>query len=156
MDIVETLYKNQMKLNKLYFKFEMRDLKKQKMKRSDEKDIPIINENKNEDNETLAPFYDENVIKSQKDIDQTYKYYEIEMITTNKNNEKNSSGYIVSNSNNKNTLIIILRDISNVINNQQRLSDQIYQDAIERNYSHEQMTPLNCILNSSKFVSTQF
>ena len=42
----------------------MRDLKKQKMKRSDEKDIPIINENKNEDNETLAPFYDENVIKS--------------------------------------------------------------------------------------------
>ena len=64
MDIVETLYKNQMKLNKLYFKFEMRDLKKQKMKRSDEKDIPIINENKNEDNETLAPFYDENVIKS--------------------------------------------------------------------------------------------
>ena len=64
MDIVETLYKNQIKLNKLYFKFEMRDLKKQKMKRSDEKDIPIINENKNEDNETLTPFYDENGIKS--------------------------------------------------------------------------------------------
>ena len=62
MDIVETLYKNQMKLNKLYFKFEMRDLKKQKMKISDEKDVPKINENKNEDNETLTPFYDENCI----------------------------------------------------------------------------------------------
>ena len=64
MDIVETLYKNQIKLNKLYFKFEMRDLKKQKMKISDEKEVPKINENKNEDNETLTPFYDENGIKS--------------------------------------------------------------------------------------------
>ena len=28
----------------------------------------------------------------------------------------------------------------------------MYRDAIEANYSHEQMTPLNCILATSKIV----
>ena len=28
----------------------------------------------------------------------------------------------------------------------------MYRDSIEANYSHEQMTPLNCILISSKIV----
>ena len=32
----------------------------------------------------------------------------------------------------------------------------MYQDAIEKNYSHEQMTPLNCINQSSKLVSKNF
>ena len=32
----------------------------------------------------------------------------------------------------------------------------MYQDAIEKNYSHEQMTPLNCINQSSKLVSKSF
>ena len=32
----------------------------------------------------------------------------------------------------------------------------MYQDAIESNYSHEQMTPLNCILAQSKIVSKRY
>jgi hypothetical protein len=30
----------------------------------------------------------------------------------------------------------------------------MYQDAIEANFSHEQMTPLNCIINNSKIMET--
>ena len=29
------------------------------------------------------------------------------------------------------------------------MCDKMYQDAIETNYSHEQMTPLNSIINNS-------
>ena len=43
-------------------------------------------------------------------------------------------------------------DITNIIVNQQKLSNQMYLDAMEANYSHEQMTPLNSILCNSKFV----
>jgi hypothetical protein len=32
------------------------------------------------------------------------------------------------------------------------MSDMMYQEAIEANFSHEQMTPLNCILGNSKIV----
>ena len=32
------------------------------------------------------------------------------------------------------------------------MSDKMYQDAIEANFSHEQMTPLNCIINNSKII----
>jgi hypothetical protein len=42
--------------------------------------------------------------------------------------------------------LIMVKDLTSVIKIQQKLSDEMYQDAIESNYSHEQMTPLNCIL----------
>jgi len=32
------------------------------------------------------------------------------------------------------------------------MTDKMYQDAIEANFSHEQMTPLNCIFNNSKIL----
>ena len=32
------------------------------------------------------------------------------------------------------------------------MSNQKYMDAIEMNYSHEQMNPLNCILGNSKII----
>jgi hypothetical protein len=32
----------------------------------------------------------------------------------------------------------------------------MYQDAIEQNYSHEQMTPLNIILSSSSIIIQRF
>ena len=35
------------------------------------------------------------------------------------------------------------------------MSDKMYQSAIEANFSHEQMTPLNCIINNSKLVHDQ-
>lgn len=31
----------------------------------------------------------------------------------------------------------------------------MYQEAIEANYSHEQMTPLNCIIGQSKIVKDE-
>ena len=44
--------------------------------------------------------------------------------------------------------------MTNILKHQQRISDEIYQEAIEANYSHEQMTPLNSILgNSSNLIS---
>lgn len=39
-----------------------------------------------------------------------------------------------------------------ILKGQQKLCDQMYQDAIEANFSHEQMTPLNSILSNSKIV----
>ena len=49
-------------------------------------------------------------------------------------------------------VMIIVNDITKIIENQQKLSDNMYQDAIEANYSHEQMTPLNSILMNSKLA----
>ena len=48
--------------------------------------------------------------------------------------------------------LMTIRDITQIIKNQQRISDRMYQDAIEANYSHEQMTPLNCILGTSALL----
>lgn len=46
-------------------------------------------------------------------------------------------------------IMLNIKNITNIIRNQQKMSDKMYQDAIEANYSHEQMTPLNCILNTT-------
>ena len=46
-----------------------------------------------------------------------------------------------------------LKNITAAIVNQQKKSDQIYQNAIEANFSHEQMNPLNNIMQNSATVS---
>lgn len=51
---------------------------------------------------------------------------------------------------------LTVKDITQIIKNQQKLSDRIYQEAIEANYSHEQMTPLNNILNNSVLLVKRF
>ena len=45
-----------------------------------------------------------------------------------------------------------LFDVSEVIELQKDKSHQIYETAMELNYSHEQMTPLNNIINNSKMI----
>ena len=45
---------------------------------------------------------------------------------------------------------MMIKDITGILKYQQRLSDRMYLDAIEANYSHEKMTPLNSILSNSK------
>lgn len=45
--------------------------------------------------------------------------------------------------------MLTIKNITQIIVQQQMLSDEMYQDAIEANYSHEQMTPLNCILGNT-------
>ncbi len=47
---------------------------------------------------------------------------------------------------------MMIKDITGILKYQQRLSDRMYLDAIEANYSHEQMTPLNSILSNSKII----
>jgi hypothetical protein len=42
-----------------------------------------------------------------------------------------------------------INDITQTIKNQIKYSDKIYGQAIEQNYSHEQMTPLNSIISIS-------
>lgn len=45
-----------------------------------------------------------------------------------------------------------IRDISNIIRGMRKFSDALYLDAIEANYSHESMTPLNSIIANSRIV----
>ena len=45
-----------------------------------------------------------------------------------------------------------MRDISNIIRGMRKFSDALYLDAIEANYSHESMTPLNSIIANSRIV----
>ena len=52
----------------------------------------------------------------------------------------------------KNFIMVVANKITDIIRYQQRKSDEIYQEAIEANFSHEQMTPLNCILNCSQIL----
>lgn len=49
-------------------------------------------------------------------------------------------------------VLIKTRDVTRLLVGQQKICDNLYQDAIEMNYSHENMTPLNCILNNSHVV----
>lgn len=53
----------------------------------------------------------------------------------------------------KELTLFVCRNITAVIRNQQKKSDQIYQDAIETNFSHEQMNPLNIIITNSNVVN---
>ncbi len=52
--------------------------------------------------------------------------------------------------------LLIIKDVTQILRNQQKLSDKMYLDAIETNYSHEQMTPLNGILANSKIVYQKY
>lgn len=49
-------------------------------------------------------------------------------------------------------MTLSLKNITTIIKNQLKMSDQIYQNAIEANYSHEQMTPLNLILSTTSVL----
>ena len=48
--------------------------------------------------------------------------------------------------------MLTIKNITSIIKQQQLISDEMYQDAIEANYSHEQMTPLNCILGTTQII----
>ena len=53
-------------------------------------------------------------------------------------------------------LLVFCESLSTVLKQQQKKSDEMYQEAIEANYSHEQMTPLNSILGNSGIVLEDF
>ena len=48
--------------------------------------------------------------------------------------------------------LLTIKDISAPLIFQKKVLDQVYLNAIEANYSHEQMTPLNCIMGNTKIV----
>jgi len=52
----------------------------------------------------------------------------------------------------ENLVMLNIREISNFVKNLQKTNDKIYLDAIEANYSHESMTPLNSIIANTKIV----
>jgi hypothetical protein len=52
--------------------------------------------------------------------------------------------------------LLIVRDITEQLKSQQLLQESDYKSAIESNYSHEQMTPLNIINTSSEYLSSVF
>ena len=49
-------------------------------------------------------------------------------------------------------ILLDIKDITAAIQKQQKKSDELYQDAIEANFSHEQMNPLNNILQNASTV----
>lgn len=49
-------------------------------------------------------------------------------------------------------IMLSIRDITHIVLCQKKISDKVYQDALVANYSHEQYTPLNSILNGSEIV----
>ena len=54
--------------------------------------------------------------------------------------------------NNIEAILLDIKNITAAIQNQQKKSDELYQDAIEANFSHEQMNPLNNILQNASTV----
>mmetsp|Transcript_12464 Transcript_12464/g.19483 ORF Transcript_12464/g.19483 Transcript_12464/m.19483 type:complete len:108 (+) Transcript_12464:649-972(+) len=52
----------------------------------------------------------------------------------------------------KQVTLLTVKDVTSLIKHQQKLSDRVYSSAIENNYSHETMTPLNCIMGNSSMV----
>lgn len=51
--------------------------------------------------------------------------------------------------------MIKVHDITEILINQQKMSDDIYQEAIEANFSHEYMTSLNSILGNAQNLLSQ-
>ena len=51
--------------------------------------------------------------------------------------------------------LLEIKDVSQIVNFQMKLSDMIYQEAIENNFSHEQMTPLNLLKANSQIIKTK-
>ena len=49
-------------------------------------------------------------------------------------------------------MFLNIKDISGLIKNLENLKDEVYQDAIENNFSHEIMTPLNPIINFASLL----
>ena len=54
----------------------------------------------------------------------------------------------------KNVLLNI-KDITELIKSLELVKDQVYFDAIENNFSHELMTPLNPIINSTSLLKQE-
>ena len=70
---------------------------------------------------TMDPFYPNHSKKS--DNEANFFYFEFELKKFEKTKDK--------------LKMIVIRDVSKIIKNQQSLCDQMYSDSIEANYSHE-------------------
>ena len=82
--------------------------------------------------------------QSQKKIEskKRFIYFEIKIETLSvEKNEKYQKQYLIR-----------IRDISEFAHKQQDQIDCMYKDAILSNYSHEQLTPLNSILNNAMLL----
>ena len=60
------------------------------------------------------------------------------------------------NGDDKTVLMVFCQSLTTVLKQQQKKCDEMYQEAIEANYSHEQMTPLNSILGNSGVILEDF
>ena len=101
----------------------------------------------------LSLKYNQDPSLDSKQDDYRRKYFEIEIsqanssiLTQEEQNEKNEGTTA------QDYIIFKLKDITKMIKHQQRFSDQLYQDVIENNYSHEQMTPMGPIIAFSNIL----
>ena len=77
---------------------------------------------------------------------QTIQYYQIRV----------QKIMVTVDSKQENMLLISVEPITSLLKAQQKICDELYQEAIEANYSHEQMTPLNSILGNSTVLIDEF
>jgi hypothetical protein len=59
---------------------------------------------------------------------------------------------ILSSKDNKGLIFLNIKDITAIIKGLQKIQDHVYLTAIENNFSHELMTPLNPIISSSSML----
>ena len=52
----------------------------------------------------------------------------------------------------KGHVLLRIHEITNLIENEWQKCNRVYQDAVESNYSHEQMTPLNSIISNASLI----
>jgi hypothetical protein len=52
-------------------------------------------------------------------------------------------------------VLLNIKDITELIKSLEVVKDQVYFDAIENNFSHELMTPLNPIINSTSLLKRE-
>ena len=74
-------------------------------------------------------------------MDEDSLYFEFELKLINSKDESEEE-----------LLLLKIKDITKIVRMQQKQSNKIYEDAIEANYSHEFMTPLNCIIANSQII----
>jgi hypothetical protein len=117
-DIISTCFASKKMHIRLYFKV----IPFNHQEESDsEKQETHTRKRSNMDETTISQFYDST--KHKQMVESDLQYFEIEFKTVNVDGDT--------------SYLIMIKDISSIIKSQQKLSDDMYQDAIESNYSHE-------------------
>ena len=80
--------------------------------------------------------------------EENIRYYEFDIRQKDVKEEPSENEY------QRNLIYLSIKDITELIKNLEKIKDQVYYNAIENNFSHELMTPLNPIMASVESLKT--